>query len=262
MRILLVLLALVAMPVATADAADSWFVVPISAANDGSGSGAVASFVGGAPDGSAVYFATSDQLVPEDGDSAVDIYIRRGSSIELASGPAPGAPDSGASGIGVRGISADGSTVVFQTTDSLSPDDTNDGETDLYEHSGGATRLVSKPDPSLPPVFAFPFYSPLASISADGRFVAFVTDKKLTPGDADNAQDVYVYDRDSGAVKLTSGAGSTAAGLNRLGGDHVYVQTTDGLVPGDADGASDIYRYDLATDKLVLATPGTAATPL
>src|SRR4051812_38310737 len=108
MRLLFVLIALLAMPVASAEAADSWFVVPVSAANDGSASSSAASFAGAAPDGSAVYFATTDQLLPEDTDSSVDVYIRRGSKIELASGPAPGAPDPGASGVQVRGISADG----------------------------------------------------------------------------------------------------------------------------------------------------------
>src|SRR3954463_5731360 len=144
MRLLLVLIALFAMPVASAEAADSWFVVPISAANDGSGSSTGGTLVGAAPAGSAVSFATTEQLVPEDTDSSVDVYIRRGSKIELASGPAPGAPDTGPPGIRVRGVSADGSTVVFQTTDSLSPDDTNGDVIDVYEHSGGVTRLVSK----------------------------------------------------------------------------------------------------------------------
>src|SRR3954469_18995339 len=139
MRPLLVLIALFAMPVASAEAADSWFVVPISAANDGSGSSAAPTFVGAAPDGSAVYFATTEQLVPEDTDSSVDVYIRRGSKIELASGPGPGGPDSGPSGIQVRGVSADGSTVVFQTPASLAPDDTNGDVIDVYEHSGGVT---------------------------------------------------------------------------------------------------------------------------
>src|SRR3954449_11698921 len=153
MRLLLVLIALLAMPVASAEAADSWFVVPGSAANDGSASSSAASFVGAAPDGSRVYFASTEQLLPEDTDSSVDVYIRRGSKLELASGPAPGAPDSGASGVQVRGLSADGSTVVFMTTDSLSPDDTDDGAIDIYEHSGGVTRLVSKPEDGVPPPF-------------------------------------------------------------------------------------------------------------
>src|SRR3954451_21394812 len=264
MRLLLVLIALLAMPVATAEAADSWFVVPISAANDGTGSSTAASFAGAAPDGSAVYFATTEQLVAEDTDSAVDVYIRRGSKLELASGPAPGAPDSGASGVQVRGVSADGSTVVFFTTDALSPDDTDDGAIDVYEHSGGVTRLVSKPEDGVPPPFIpFAFYSPLVSISADGRRVAFATDQQLVTDDTDFSQDVYVYDRETGNVMLASGASSSAtAALARLGGDHVYFETTEGLVPADTDGASDVYRYDIATDKIVLATPGTTQTPV
>src|SRR3954470_21806535 len=235
MRLLLVLIALFAMPVASAEAADSWFVVPISAANDGSGSSTAASFVGASADGSAVYFATTQELVSEDTDSAVDVYIRRGSKIELASGPAPGAPDSGASGVQVRGVSADGSTVVFMTTDSLSPDDTDDGAIDIYEHSGGVTRLVSKPEPGVPPPFIpFAFYSPLVSISADGRRGAFPTDQQLVTDDSDFSPDVYVYDRETGTVTLASGASSSgAAGLARLGGDHVYFETTEGLVSAD-----------------------------
>src|SRR4051794_16593800 len=252
------------MPVGSAEAADSWFVVPISAANDGSDSSTAASFAGAAPDGSAVYFATTEQLDPEDTDSAVDVYVRRGSKLELASGPAPGAPDSGASGIQLRGVSGDGSTVVFQTGDALSPDDTDDGQPDIYEHSGGVTRLVSKPEQGIPPPFIpFAFYSPLVSISADGRRVAFQTDQQLVTNDSDFSQDVYVYDRESGTVTLASGASSSgAAALARLGGDHVYFETTEGLVSADGDGASDVYRYDIATDKIVLATPGTTQTPL
>src|SRR3954468_10744790 len=153
MRLLLVLIALLAMPVATAEAADSWFVVPVSAANDGSGSSSAATFAGAAPDGSAVYFATTEQLVPEDTDGAVDVYIRRGAKLELATGPAPGAPDSGASGVPIRRVSAGGSNGVFFTTDSLSPDDPDDGAIDVYERSGGVTRLVSKAEDGVPPPF-------------------------------------------------------------------------------------------------------------
>src|SRR4051812_8023911 len=264
MRLLLVLIALLAMPVATAEAADSWFAVPVSAANDGSGSSSAATFAGAAPDGSAVYFASTEQLVPEDTDGAVDVYIRRGAKLELATGPGPGAPDSGASGVQPRGVSGDGSTLVFQTNDSLSPDDTDDGQPDIYEHSGGATRLVSRPDPAVPPPFIpFAFYSPLVSISADGRRVAITTDQQLVTDDSDFSQDVYVYDRETGTVTLASGASSSGtAALARLGGDHVYFETTEGLVSADSDGASDIYRYDIASDKIVLATPGTTQTPV
>src|SRR4051812_17308263 len=101
--------------------AESWFVVSVS--GDGPAS---ANFVGAAADGSAVYFASSDALVAEDEDGASDVYRRRGAALDLISVPAPGAPDSGAGQIAPRKVSADGSTVVFQTSDSLSPDDTDE----------------------------------------------------------------------------------------------------------------------------------------
>ena len=92
--------------------AESWFVVPVS--GDGAAS---ANFVGAAADGSAVYFSSSNALVDEDQDGSVDIYRRRGAALDLVSVPAPNAPDSGAGQIAPRKVSADGSTVVFQSSD-------------------------------------------------------------------------------------------------------------------------------------------------
>lgn len=231
---------------APAQAADKWFTVPVSGANDGSASDAAAGFLGAASDGSAVYFATSDPVLPtEDTDTQGDVYIRRGAALELASGPAPGAPDSGAGGVSPRKVSADGSTIVFQTSDALSPEDTDDGELDLYEHSGGVTRLVSVPDPSIEPGFDFPFFSPLIDISPDGRLVAFSTSAKLSPADHDSSQDAYVYDRSTGATTFASPGLSGSVSVLRLGGGRVFVQ------------AGDIYAFDTADSSLTLWTPGT-----
>lgn len=236
-----------AMAPAPAFGADRWFTVPVSAANDGSASAGAAGFLGAALDGSAVYFATPDQVLPgEDADSQGDVYVRRGASLELASGPAPGAPDSGAGAISPRRVSADGSTVVFQTTDALSPDDTDDGETDLYEHSGGVTRLVSVPDPALTPGFDFPFFSPLVAISADGRLVAFGTSGKLSPADTDGNQDVYVYDRSTGVASLASAGIAGNVSVLRVGGGRVFMQS------------GNIYAYDTADSSVTLWTPGTS----
>jgi hypothetical protein len=231
-------------------AAEHWFAVPVSSANDGSASSSAAGFLGAAADGSAVYFATSDQVLPdEDGDSSGDIYVRRGAALELASGPAAGAADSGAGGVSPRKVSADGSTVVFQTSDSLAPEDTDDGETDLYEHSGGVTRLVSVPDPALVPGFDFPFFGPLVDLSPDGRLVAFSTSAVLSPADTDSSNDVYVYDRTSGATSLASDGISGNVALLRLGGGRVFMQS------------GDIYSYDTADKTTLLWTRGTTDTP-
>src|SRR5689334_11101868 len=43
------------------------------------------------------------------------------------------------------------------------------------------------------------------SISADGRYVAFESDAaNLVPGDTNGAEDVFVYDRQSGRIELVS----------------------------------------------------------
>src|SRR3954462_1862718 len=181
-RLLVFATLLLAMPAGSAAASpDRWFVVPVSTANDGSTSDSSANFFGAAADGSVVYFVTSDQLLPEDTDTAADIYARRGADLELVSVPAPGAPGSGAGQISPRKVSADGRTVVWETQQSLSPDDTDDGNTDLYERTGGETRLVSIPDPGFDPGFEVPFLPPLVDVSPSGRFVAFTTTSSLTP---------------------------------------------------------------------------------
>jgi len=61
-----------------------------------------------------------------------------------------------------------------------------------------------------------PSHPPAVAVSADGRFVAFVSAIPLLPADTNDRDDVYVLDRESGAVTLeTSGevfaVGSTPA---------------------------------------------------
>src|SRR5690349_13763123 len=57
-----------------------------------------------------------------------------------------------------------------------------------------------------------------ASVSADGRFVAFVSRARLVPEDTNSARDIYVLDLQSSAVTLesitTDGAVSKSDSLN------------------------------------------------
>src|SRR3954469_16665888 len=236
-RLLAFAIVLLAMPAANASAStERWFVVPVSTSNDGSTSDSSANFFGAAADGSVVYFVTSDQLLPEDTDTAADIYARRGADLELVSVPAPGAPGSGAGQISPRKVSADGSSVVFQTNEALSPDDVDEDGPDLYERSGGVTRLVSAPEPGFDPGFEFPFIGIFVDVSRDGRFVAFSTDSKLTPDDTDGSQDVYVWDRNTGKTTFASRGGSGPVAILRAGGtgpnsERVFMQTNANLLP-------------------------------
>src|SRR5438128_8856343 len=49
-----------------------------------------------------------------------------------------------------------------------------------------------------------PLDSPEVAVSADGRFVAFVSYVRLVPADTNARRDVYVLDRTSGHVSLES----------------------------------------------------------
>jgi Tol biopolymer transport system component len=105
-------------------------------------------------------------------------------------------------------------------------------------------------------------------VSADGRFVAFVSLAPLTAGDDNGADDIYVLDRTTGRVTLESvTAGGRAAGGSsqhpRLSGDGrflVFSTTARNLTGASvADGsASQVLRRDRATGvtTIVSHTPG------
>src|SRR4051812_6369122 len=100
-------------------------------------------FEGESADGSRVFVQTTEALVPEDGDSAVDVY-------EVVNGGAPGllsdrvqpGPDEPAGQALFRAASPDGTRVFFSTTEPLVAGDT-DTASDVYERSAGNTTLLS-----------------------------------------------------------------------------------------------------------------------
>jgi Tol biopolymer transport system component len=105
------------------------------------------------------------------------------------------------------------------------------------------------------------------SISADGRFVSFISAaSNLVPGDANGFCDVFVRDRELGTTELVSlsssgeqGNGDSAAGWLRevsISADGRFVSfpsAASNLVPGDANGFCDVFVRDreLGTTELV-----------
>lgn len=108
-----------------------------------------------------------------------------------------------------------------------------------------------------------------ASVSANGRYVAFLSDEDdLTPGIEPDATNIFRKDRTTGAVELisrTTGAAGTGlpAFVRELvisnDGNRVAFTTAAAFDPADADGRSDVYVRDVAAGTTTLATPGTAA---
>ena len=110
--------------------------------------------------------------------------------------------------------------------------------------------------------------SPIA-LSADGRFVAFVSaDAALVPGDTNGVADVFVHDRQTSAttrVSVASGglqadAPSSAPAINADGGIVAFHSSASNLVPGDVNGVDDVFVHDRATgetNRVSVASGGT-----
>jgi hypothetical protein len=98
-----------------------------------------------------------------------------------------------------------------------------------------------------------------SQISADGRYVAFVSGAtNLVANDTNNAPDVFVKDRQTGATTRVSVVSQTGAQAN--GGSDTVAISSDGryvafyssasnLVSGDTNGIGDIFVYDRQTSE-------------
>ena len=130
----------------------------------------------------------------------------------------------------------------------------------LFDRVTGATTLVAA-DPFRQGVF-----SSLA-FSADGRYLAFLGRGAFVPGQQGEADsnNVFVYDRVSGTVRLAShlsglpatggGTDSEATGIS-ADGRFVVFSSYSGLLPGQPDGNQNVFLYDRTTDSLTLVGAG------
>lgn len=167
-----------------------------------------------------------------------------------------------------RAVSAQGRWIVFQTRSNLVPEDTNDPTTteDVYlrDQVEGTTTLVSANESGQA------LGGGDASVSASGRFVAFLSDAQLTAEDLDSTYDLYVRDTSAGVTRLLSvpapASGLVAAGeatAAEISGDGSTVAFTSSqrLVKRDTDPQDatswlrlDVYAVDVATGRLRLAS--------
>ena len=115
-----------------------------------------------------------------------------------------------------------------------------------------------------------------AAISADGRYVAFISSATtLVPGITGYAPDqtnVFVRDRATGQTTLVSHkrnaptvAGSSASWWPKISADGRYVafvSSSDDLVLGDDEGVQDIFRWSRDTGTIIrVSEAGAAVAP-
>jgi Tol biopolymer transport system component len=107
--------------------------------------------------------------------------------------------------------------------------------------------------------------SSYATISADGRYVAFVSQaKELVPGaTVYNINSAYVRDLQTGTTRrLNSGFVKGWASISADGRYVGYVDSKSDIVPGDSNRVADVFRWDLTDDTVVrvnVADDGTEA---
>jgi Tol biopolymer transport system component len=266
--------------VAVCLAGSAWAVTPTTVRVTVKSNGAEVNSDSDAPaisgDGRYVAFESVGAYTPGDAGMDGDVFVRdlqTGKTVR-ASVKSNGAEVNSADGSEGASISADGRFVAFTSDAALSPGDTN-GALDVYVHDfkTGTTRRMSLTSGGAQVIAD----SENASISADGRYVAFQSDGALTPGDTNGVTDVYVRDRSTGKTTRAS----LRAGLAQptedstdpsISGDGRYVAfvTPDGHMTAQPDYGNspllddDVFVRDMTnhtTKRVSLESNGTEADP-
>jgi len=241
----------------------------ISVASDGNQADDVSFEPSISADGRYVAFTSgASNLVPADTNDVYDVFVhdrQTGETVRLS------VASDGKQGDGVSfdpSISADGRCVAFRSDGSnLVPADTND-LCDIFVHDRqtGQTERVSVAsygtqgddwcgDPS---------------ISADGRYVSFGSSaSNLVSGDANDVDDIFVHDRQTGQTVRVSVASDGTEGNGHslepsISADGQYVafgSSASNLVPGDTNEADDIFVHDRQTGETFLISVPSEGTP-
>ena len=236
-------------------------------------------------DGRYVAFSSSaTNLVPNDNNSCDDVFVYDTvtKNIERVS-----VDNTGAEGnlwSKNPSISADGRYVAFNSEASnLVINDTNNAwDTFVYDRNNSTVERVSvtagnvegNQGTSVNATFKniknvndVQLYTP--AISADGRYVAFTSDAtNLVTGDTNGKYDIFVKDRNTGAVERVSvdklgnqaDNGSYDASISSDGQYVVFNSSASNLVANDTNKTWDTFVYDRNTssiERVSLASDGT-----
>jgi hypothetical protein len=202
----------------------------------------------------------------------VFLYDRVADTITLLShSEAPNPPNLTANDFsGNPTISADGTFIAFESaaTDLISPIVEGNAQLPdifLYNRLTGTLTLVSHISSSLNTTGNNASENPI--LSSDGSSIAFTsmaTDLVAGQTDANNGNDVFLYNRLTGSVQLVSHTSASAAAtgdgastnpvLSADGSAVVFQSLATNLVPGqsDSNAATDVFRYDRATGAIRL----------
>ena len=221
-------------------------------------------------DGRFVAFRSSaDGLVPGDTNGCSDIFVRDTQTGQTARVSVDSAGNESNAASYAVSISADGQVVAFFSGASNLVHGDSNGCFDVFVHDmqTGQTRRASVNSAGA----QGNDYSYRASISGDGRFVAFYSFAgNLVSGDTNGCNDVFVHDMQSGSttrVSVDSAGGqsddsSDSPSISADGRFVAFRSYADNLVPSDTNGVADVFVHDTQsgqTTRISLDSAGSQA---
>ena len=172
-------------------------------------------------------------------------------------------------------ISADNRYIVFQSeADNLVPNDTNK-TLDIFVHDR-QTKKTTRVNVASDGTQSKPSFPHQATISANGRYVAFTSDaSNLVPNDTNSGDDVFVHDlktKKTERINIASDGSEAVVGDWRghasISADGRYVSfiaIAGNLVEGDTNNELDVFVHDRktkTTTRVSVASDGTQGNSL
>ena len=210
-------------------------------------------FGGISADGTVVYYSTLASLAAADGDVTEDVYRHNGATpILMTSSSGDPATIYNA---GLRHVSADGSTIIFETREPIPSTGDSGTSVDLFRSTGpssGDKTLLSGTGTS---------DVTWRRATTDGSRMFFETPDALSGSDNDTAVDIYV--NESAALTLVSpGTQNVIASFATATDDgRAFFTSFEPLTGGDTDSASDVYQSVLGVAPTTPPTTPPATTP-
>nr|BFE74813.1 hypothetical protein GCM10020092_081140 [Actinoplanes digitatis] len=243
----------------------------VSVATDGTPANAASYGAALSYDGRFVaFYSAARNLVPGDTNNASDVFVhdRQTGTTSRVSVATDGTEANGPSQN--PQLSADGRWVTFSTTaTNLAPGAIGSkSKVLLHDRETGTTTEVSvRPDGT-----SGTEDSRLPSISADGRYVGFISsDWQIVPSPRFIATNAYVRDMQSGTTARVNATSLSSLGyavpkagtpvLVSPDGQYATFFTDTAMVPEDTNRAADAYRIELATGSVTRVSVGAERRP-
>jgi len=198
------------------------------------------------------FISDANNLVAGDSDNTPDIYLRNRQSGTTERVVALGSTSQNGGG---TALSADGRYVAFWTESSLVTGDTN-GAQDVYvfdRQTQTVERVSVAGDGTQGDAASW-----AASISDDGRYVAFTSDAtNLVANDTNDFSDVFVHDRQTGTtIRASATQGDADSWEAVISGNGAYVLFTSNAtnLTADTNASCDVFVCSLGSGALQRAS--------